>query len=485
MIIFVVGLYKSGTSMVATLLEQMGCASIVDRVATTQGLTQRYNIQESYEVNLLNNEILDRYSKGCIYYSNQDLPNKLDPDLMARIEQIVSKGADQFLFIKDPRLIGTLKYWIEACYRIQPYRVIYVNREQGLEQSMRVDSWFQDKIVDGDYAAAIASLKANYYNTKRQFIGPEVNFDVLKHYPDQLKMLLYNHLTAAAPLDAFYTIYFHDYFLPSKPLTDLFKLQTPAQMGVWHNIVAVDKVQEADFEIVQDKTDSKYDTSKLIFLGREPSYVYPHDIPEAKYNFHHTKGNTWLPQTWWVKKPYDELKSNPEDPSTAKTRLLSVIDSGKRHTQQHSLRLDCIDKLVQSGIEMDIFGKTQQYVNSPRYRGTLPERDKTNGLQPYRFNLAIENGSTEHYFSEKFCDPILCNTFPIYYGCSRIDQYFPKGSYFLIDPAGDVVQQVRAILEIPTSQLDYKALAEARALVLDKYNLWSTIHTIIQTGKLL
>ena len=42
MIVFVIGLYKSGTSYVSSLLEQIGCNSIVDRVATTKGLTRTY-----------------------------------------------------------------------------------------------------------------------------------------------------------------------------------------------------------------------------------------------------------------------------------------------------------------------------------------------------------------------------------------------------------------------------------------------------------
>jgi hypothetical protein len=37
MIVFVVGLYKSGTSLISSILEEIGCESIVDRVATTKG----------------------------------------------------------------------------------------------------------------------------------------------------------------------------------------------------------------------------------------------------------------------------------------------------------------------------------------------------------------------------------------------------------------------------------------------------------------
>ena len=125
------------------------------------------------------------------------------------------------------------------------------------------------------------------------------------------------------------------------------------------------------------------------------------------------------------------------------------------------------------------------YYKDEKYLGELPNRDKTKGLLPYRFNLAIENGQTDLYFSEKFCDPILCNTFPIYIGCKQINKFFPEGSYFTLNPDKDIITQVKDILTIPVEQLNYSALFEAKDLILNKYNIWDTIHRVIHTGKTL
>jgi hypothetical protein len=479
MIVFVVGLYKSGTSLIASMLEEIGCESIVDRVATTKGLTREYDIKESYFVNQLNNKILATYSNAEIYFKNEDLPEVIDEAFTTLIRDFLAQLKGRTVFIKDPRFIGTLKYWIDNIPEGEQYKIVYVDREDGLESSFRIDKWFNNKIVDGDYRRAIDSLKSNYYQTRSQFKGIEIDFDTQKKDQVKLGHLLYNFITQ--DFDTTYKVYFHNYFLPSKELTELFSKQTPGSSGVWKNLIAVDDINQADYEVAQDRTDGKYHASKLIFFGREPRHIYFHDIPQAAYNFHHEKGNSHMPQTWWVNRTYDEILSNT---STDKPHLLSIIDSGKLGVSGHNKRVEVVDKLHTSSIDLHIYGKTTRYTDE-KYLGELPARDKTDGLIPYRFNLAIENGQTDLYFSEKFCDPVLCNTFPIYVGCKQIDRFFPKGSYFTIDLDKDVIAQVRDITSIPVEQLDYSALFEAKDLILNKYNIWDTIHRVIHTGKTL
>jgi hypothetical protein len=90
MIVFVVGLYKSGTSLISSILEEIGCESIVDRVATTKGLTREYDIKESYFVNILNNKILSEYSNAEIYFQNTDLPEVIDDTFNNNIKNFLT-----------------------------------------------------------------------------------------------------------------------------------------------------------------------------------------------------------------------------------------------------------------------------------------------------------------------------------------------------------------------------------------------------------
>lgn len=481
MITFVVGLYKSGTSLISSLLDEMGKSTIVDRNAYTTGLTRKYNIHESYVVNSLNNEILDRYSSGCIYYQNSDLPTDICESYYQRIRNFYSEHGTDF-FIKDPRFIGTLKYWIKCLPKGTDYNIIYVNREKGLLESFRVDSWFNDKIVDGDYKRSIRSLKSNYEDTKLKFEGLEIDFDLFRNDLTKLGHVLYNFLTTND--SKLVKIRFGSYYQSSGKMDELFSKQTPGNSGTWKNIVSIGDNKKCDFEVVQDKTSCNVDLNKTIFFGREPKHVCLHNMKHSKINFHHEDGNSWLPQTWWVNKPFDFLSelSYPEKPNT-----LSIIDSGKTNLQGHKVRTKFINKLLNLNDDrIHLFGKMTQKVNYKNSFGLLPERDKYDGLISYKYNLSIENGRTDFYFSEKFVDPLLCYSLPIYYGCNNIHKFFPEKSYVLLDIEDKhSPDKLLEILNTPISDEQISAIQESRDLILNKYNIWNTIYLAVNFGKIL
>ena len=97
--------------------------------------------------------------------------------------------------------------------------------------------------------------------------------------------------------------------------------------------------------------------------------------------------------------------SNPE-----KTKLVSMISSGKTLAPGHKLRQE-IMKTLKSKI--DLFG-----------REINPIDNKETGLQPYRFSVAVENSRNGCYFTEKILDCFTTRTVPIYWGCPSLDRYF-------------------------------------------------------------
>jgi hypothetical protein len=60
-------------------------------------------------------------------------------------------------------------------------------------------------------------------------------------------------------------------------------------------------------------------------------------------------------------------------------------------------------------------------------------RLKKDGLMDYKFSVAIENTNENNYVSEKFYDPILVDTIPIYFGCANIQNLWPQNGYILLD----------------------------------------------------
>ncbi len=72
---------------------------------------------------------------------------------------------------------------------------------------------------------------------------------------------------------------------------------------------------------------------------------------------------------------------------------------------------DTINKYFEK--EIEFFGKN---IN--------PIHDKADALLRYKFSICIENSSINDYWTEKFADPILAYTIPIYYGCMNIEDYY-------------------------------------------------------------
>ena len=90
------------------------------------------------------------------------------------------------------------------------------------------------------------------------------------------------------------------------------------------------------------------------------------------------------------------------------------------------------------------------------------------------------------YFTEKIIDPLLCWSMPIYWGCKNIDKFLPEGSYINIDV--DDPRAIDKIIEISNSDLWENSLdkiSEARELILDKYNLWSSIELGIKNENII
>jgi hypothetical protein len=65
---------------------------------------------------------------------------------------------------------------------------------------------------------------------------------------------------------------------------------------------------------------------------------------------------------------------------------------------------------------------------------------KFDALTPYKFTLTIENSNENYYVSEKFFDPILTDSIPIYFGCKNIRKLFPENGYILLDNITDHVK---------------------------------------------
>jgi hypothetical protein len=161
---------------------------------------------------------------------------------------------------------------------------------------------------------------------------------------------------------------------------------------------------------------------------------------------------------WLVDRDYDFLI---DCPVPEKTKPLSWVTSNRNDTGGHRLRIRFLDALRQE-IDFDLYG-----------RGFEPLQDKWDGIAPYRYSIAVENFHTPYYWSEKIVDCYLAWAMPIYSGSSRIEQYFPKESMVRIDIRDpQAIEQVRETINSDRWERNLDAIAEARQLILNRYQLF-------------
>jgi hypothetical protein len=174
-----------------------------------------------------------------------------------------------------------------------------------------------------------------------------------------------------------------------------------------------------------------------------------------------------LTRSWSVRKSYDELV-NSEFPE--KSRSLSWITSNKSALPGHRRRLEFLQRM-RSRLDFDLYGK-----------GFAPLIDKWDGLAPYRYSIAFENTSSPYYFTEKIMDCFVAGTMPIYYGSPTISEFFPAEAIVIFDPDDpDVFRKIDDIVRSDLYKQREKYLAEAKHLVLQKYNTFAYIAILIKS----
>lgn len=152
-----------------------------------------------------------------------------------------------------------------------------------------------------------------------------------------------------------------------------------------------------------------------------------------------------------------------------KTKNISIITSSLAVIPFHLKRLDFITKIKQTfGNEIDYYGRGFNFVN-----------DKADAILPYRFHICIENTSINDLWTEKFADPLLGYSIPIYIGCANMDEYFPKDSFYYlnINDIDGAVTLLNKILAEPVKCYNEKLgeLLQARNLLVNNYNIYPTL----------
>jgi hypothetical protein len=142
------------------------------------------------------------------------------------------------------------------------------------------------------------------------------------------------------------------------------------------------------------------------------------------------------------------LKHIPE-----KTKLISMMVSEKNHQAGHKYRHELINKILETDLPIDIYGRGcvyYDYLGDDRIRGKFTEAEP---YENYQFHICIENFQTAHYFSEKITNALVYGTTPIYLGCRNIERYFPDNVIVL---TGNLKSDMAMLVDLVNNTEKYK-----------------------------
>jgi hypothetical protein len=151
---------------------------------------------------------------------------------------------------------------------------------------------------------------------------------------------------------------------------------------------------------------------------------------------------------------YSHMWHNPPLKSIPiKNKIMSIMVSEKVKESGHLYRHLLINKILESNLPIDIYGRGCMYYNylkDQRVKGGFKELEP---YENYHYHISIENCQLNEYFSEKIMNPLLCETTPIYLGCNNIDKHFPNMTILL---SGNINEDMKLLNEICNNIEKYK-----------------------------
>ena len=281
--------------------------------------------------------------------------------------------------------------------------------------------------------------------------------------------------------------------------------QTPGSKGVWGNcqFIVDSNLQECDYWVVNDgllgQETAFCPKENTILITGEPAAIREYDedflsqfgcVITMQRKISHERvihSQTGIP--WWVglqlvrtpgnrdiwksevRLDYDSLRSMK---AVRKDKLISVLISSKVGRKGHRKRMAFVKRL-----QSEFRGEVDVFIS-----GVNGPEDKWDVISNYKYHIAIENCSCPDYFSEKLSDAFLGMAYPIYYGCTNLDKYFPEASYTRIDindweTSAETIRRVIREDRFASSEADRM---KARDLVMDEYNLFPMISKLVEGG---
>ena len=285
------------------------------------------------------------------------------------------------------------------------------------------------------------------------------------------------------------------YASPEIFLNSIIKM-TPGCSGKWKDMEAVIDPFQADFCIVIDGYNKPFPKERAIYVGEHPDCCKTSfrtwDKEEALSKLSLDKYLN--PGEWWIKYEYDYLVRLKPVP---KSKKLVCVCTYQTHNPMYEQRAIFLEHFVQHtpdvAVWFSLFGRPEEkYRGNPNFKWVyggplgVNKPDGTIGehlvgkeiIQDYTHALEFDVGPTKNYFSERFYDALLLWTMPIYFGSNNVHEYIPKEAFEYVNIHD--LNDSKKIANIVSSPVNLEKMAEARDLLLNKYQLWPYVYNIIK-----
>lgn len=261
--------------------------------------------------------------------------------------------------------------------------------------------------------------------------------------------------------------------------------QTPAASRLWGNVEfimdGIDnkrlQTDECDILIVINFAPEK------IYIKAREAWIIHQEPPNFQHFGHWTKYYKYFDKVfgpwqkdfkktenfpehgalfWFLFEGYDFYKNLAHSERNDKAVW---ITSSKVNFEGHKMRMK-LKKTLECMPEIKIYG-----------RGIKEIPNKKDILLKNKYALAIENTSTNFYFTEKITDAFLTWNLPFYWGAKNIRDYFPKNSFIPIDitKPQETAEIIKEAIENDLWSKNIENIKEAREIVLNRHQFFPYI----------
>jgi hypothetical protein len=297
----------------------------------------------------------------------------------------------------------------------------------------------------------------------------------------------------------------HHFSSPEVLLKDIIKM-TPKKSGKWKDMEAVTNPFEADVVILLDgHSNINYPEDRAYYFGQHPYGCSAFkSLADKPLNRKFPNSEHLNPGEWWVSFDYDYLNTLP--PPKKNKELVAISTYYVNHKPTYTHRIQFLEELSKIK-ELDIYGRQEENFKSnpyisKYYKGVVGIKNFNpllgehivgkEILLDYNYSVEMDIGNDndgkplKNYFSERFYDSLLCWCFPFYFGSDNVEDYLPRNAFCYIDITTEENRKKSAEIVKTCIQEQYRdknieAIAEARNLLLNRYQLWAYTYQKIRS----